>query len=256
MKRSSGSRKTAELSKSILQQLNMYTRAAGAAGVGVLALSQSAAAKIVYTPANVTFGLNQYGKYPIDFNHDGITDLTLSFFHTVRSVGFTSSFREYADRPNSVWRAPVGSRLANCTKAGGIIGRDRNFAYGSLYVGYVKGSDGKFLYGGLCEKHGKGVNDGYLGVRFMINGEPHFGWVRLTVMGGHPFKAELTGYAYETIPNKAIIAGKTNGPDDISIEEPGAALTTPTPGPATLGALALGARGLSLWRREEPVAAT
>jgi len=126
MKRSSGSRKTAELSKSILQQLNMYTRAAGAAGVGVLALSQSAAAKIVYTPANITFGLNQYGKYPIDFNHDGITDLTLSFFHTVRSVGFTSSFREYADRPNSVWRAPVGSRLANCTKAGGIIGRDRN----------------------------------------------------------------------------------------------------------------------------------
>jgi len=75
-------------------------------------------------------------------------------------------------------------------------------------------------------------------------------------MGGHPFKAELTGYAYETIPNKAIIAGKTNGPDDISIEEPGAALTAPTPGPATLGALALGARGLSIWRREEPVAAT
>ena len=38
MRRSTGPRKTASLSKSILQQLNMYTRAAGAAGVGVLAL--------------------------------------------------------------------------------------------------------------------------------------------------------------------------------------------------------------------------
>jgi hypothetical protein len=40
MKRSSGLRKTADLSVSIHQQLNMYALAAGAAGVGVLALAQ------------------------------------------------------------------------------------------------------------------------------------------------------------------------------------------------------------------------
>ena len=62
------------------------------------------------------------------------------------------------------------------------------------------------------------------------------------------FSATLTGYAYETIPGKAIIAGATKGPDDA---EPTASLKAPTPAPATLGMLALGAPGLSIWRREE-----
>jgi len=47
---------------------------------------------------------------------------------------------------------------------------------------------------------------------------------------GHnkPLKALLTGYAYETIPNKAIITGKTKGPDMITVQ------------PGSLGALAAG----------------
>jgi hypothetical protein len=56
MKHSSGPRKTANLSESVHQQLNMYGVAAGAAGVGMLALAQPSEAKIVYTPANVQFG--------------------------------------------------------------------------------------------------------------------------------------------------------------------------------------------------------
>jgi hypothetical protein len=72
------------------------------------------------------------------------------------------------------------------------------------------------------------VSDRYLGVRFNIQGKTHFGWARLTVHDkGHNITAVLTGYAYETVPNKAIIAGRTKGPD-VVIE------------PATLGKLALG----------------
>jgi hypothetical protein len=41
--------------------------------------------------------------------------------------------------------------------------------------------------------------------------------------------ATLTGYAYETIPNKPIITGETKGPDVITLD------------PATLGHLAVGA---------------
>jgi hypothetical protein len=62
--------------------------------------------------------------------------------------------------------------------------------------------------------------------------------------------AVLTGYAYETIPGKAIVAGQTKGTDDIS-EGPDAALIPNSPQPAVLGALALGAPGLSIWRREQ-----
>ena len=60
-------------------------------------------------------------------------------------------------------------------------------------------------------------------------------------------KAVLLGYAYETIAGKAIIAGATSGPD----AEPAASLNPRTPEPATLGALAIGAPGLSIWRRRE-----
>jgi hypothetical protein len=47
MKRSSGPRKTANLSESVHQHLNMYAIAAGAAGVGMLALAPRSEAKIV-----------------------------------------------------------------------------------------------------------------------------------------------------------------------------------------------------------------
>jgi hypothetical protein len=60
----------------------------------------------------------------------------------------------------------------------------------------------------------------------------------------------LTGYAFETIPGKAIITGATKGPDDI---EPNASFGMPTPEPATLSALAMEAPGLSIRRRKETV---
>jgi len=54
--------------------------------------------------------------------------------------------------------------------------------------------------------------------------------------------AVLTGYAYETVPHKAITAGKTSGTDEVGSEK------RPD---ATLGALALGSAGFVAWRREE-----
>jgi hypothetical protein len=91
----------------------------------------------------------------------------------------------------------------------------------------------------------------YLGLKFVIQGQIHFGWARLNVKaqaGG--VVAVLTGYAYETIPNKPIITGKTKGPDDSNIETPNASLTAPA-SELTLGMLALGSTALSIWRRED-----
>ena len=229
----------------------MYAVAAGAAGVSVLALSQSATAKVVYTPANVRFGLNQQSIYQIDLNHDGITDFTLWFAYSAQTANFTSSMRVGVG-PNSVWRA-VGSRMANATKAGTIIGGGTRFCHWKFDMGYVKGTlnHGNFIFGGLWEKHGKGVKNRYLGLRFMIDGKPHFGWARLTVTGGYPFSAKLTGYAYQTIPNKPILAGQTKGPDEVGESQPSpTSLRAPSPVPATLGLLATGAQGLSIWRRK------
>ena len=90
-----------------------------------------------------------------------------------------------------------------------------------------------------------------------IKGKAHYGWLRLTVrLSGHArITATLTGYAYETVANKPIIAGATKGPDDEDQQAP-ASLNMHTRRPRMLCAWALGAPGMSIWRREESVAST
>ncbi|MGD0987816.1 MAG: hypothetical protein ABR874_08400 [Candidatus Sulfotelmatobacter sp.] len=75
--------------------------------------------------------------------------------------------------------------------------------------------------------------DHYLGFAFNIDGKEHFGWARLS-LGRFVFDhtATITGYAYETVPGKAIIAGDEGNSGEVSTAS------------ATLGALALGAPGL------------
>jgi hypothetical protein len=272
MKRSSGPRKTANLSESIHQQLNMYAISATTAGASLLALAQPSEAKIVYTPANtpIRFVVN------LDLNNDGLPDFELcnlsSFFQcsTSRRVGetgtskhpspffdwlvvFPAKAKSQQNRiwGNSTWR---GDAAAAALRAGFHIGPKRRFLPGTVDAGgqvagrlmATQGSAaGQTYYGGPW----KNVLHRYLGLKFIIKGKIHYGWARLHVHWRAPhISATLTGYAYETIPGKAIIAGATKGPDD---GEPTASVSTVTPKPATLGALAMGAPGLSIWRREE-----
>ncbi len=94
---------------------------------------------------------------------------------------------------------------------------------------------------------GKGIKAGYLGVRFKIHNELHYGWIRLCIKThveegeNNTFTATLDGYAYETIPNKSIIAGETKGADDL-VRDPG-----------SLGALAAGAPAMSASRVKQTV---
>jgi hypothetical protein len=102
----------------------------------------------------------------------------------------------------------------------------------------------------------------YLGVKFQIKGKTHYGWVRLK--NSSCLGATLTGYAYETIPGKAIKAGQTHGKDDkkaspetMKFDDPGpdASLNpiSDKSQPVSLGILALGAQGIPLWRRKEEI---
>jgi len=251
MKRSPGPRKTANLSDSLHQRLNAYALAASAAGIGVLALSPSAEAKIVYTPAHVQISHFGIFPFPLDVNNDGITDFIFPTGSLFDSGFFAWSMAvSPAVKGNRVW----GTQYASALKAGIILGNKGKFINnGSLSMGYSAGtSHGWRNFRGLWENKGRGVKNRYLGLKFIIQGKTHFGWARINFTNAA--SVILTGYAYETIPNKPIITGQTKGSDLISAEEPNAALTTPTHQPATLGALASGAPGMSIWRRMESAA--
>jgi hypothetical protein len=248
MKRSSGPRKTANLSQSTNPQLNKYALAAGAAGVGVLALASAAEAKIVYTKAHVPI----IGRVNLDLNHDGIKDFTINH----RNYGHTNQTNVFSLRQNRVWGA-AGS--ASTLPAGVRVGSNQaKFQKGRSpctvsYAGPCKLMQLCYANGttSFCEGPWLKATSGYLGLKFHIKGQIHFGSARLnrkTVAD----QWVLTGYAYETIPNRPIVTGKTKGTDDEGgIEQPTASLAMPTPEPATLGALAMGAPGLSIWRRKE-----
>jgi hypothetical protein len=242
MRRSSGPRKTADLSVSIHQQLNTYALAAGAAGVGVLALAQPVEAKIIYTPAHRVIGPDS--RYLLDLNHDGITDFTITNSYHCPDTCVSIVVAKPANGTHGV-EGPLSTRghasWAYALKAGAIIGPKRPFSASAL----------EFAISGSCHPAGSHWCNlkRYLGLSFKIHGKTHYGWARIS-MGSAigRLKAVLLGYAYETIADKPIIAGATSGPDDSG---PTASLNTPIPVPATLGALALGAPGLSIWRRKE-----
>jgi hypothetical protein len=252
MQRSSQPRTTAELSKSLHERLNTYALAASAAGVGMLALVRPAEAKIVYTPAHVQ--ITPANWVYIDLNHDGINDFVLENKYNFASI-YTSSFLScYSANHGSAnrVRGDAKSFIAFALRSGVRIGAANFPNLAPRMAKVVRNSQNSSArFGWPWANGGKGVKSRYLGLQFTIKGKTHFGWARLNVTftSKHLIDAVLTGYAYETIPGKAIVAGATKGPDD-GAQAASASIKTHTPTPAMLGTLALGAPGLSIWRRE------
>jgi hypothetical protein len=194
------------LPNSLHHQLSMYALAATAAGVGVLALAQPAAAKIVYTKTHRVIGPNQ--KYVIDLNHDGIGDFTIWNEYSC-SAGCSDLLAVRQPKWNHVAANVFSSALA--LSRGAVIDLARFRYSGGLMACACEGFQG-FWYD---------LTNRYLGLKFQIRGKNHFAWARLNVYvasDGIQITATLTGYAYETILNKPIIAGKTKGPDVVTVQ--------------------------------------
>ncbi len=255
MRRSSAARQTASLSKSVHQQLNKYAIAASAAGVGMLALNGPAEAKIVYTPVHVVL---TRGSLALDLNNDGMVDFILLDKYK-RNGQTTNNFWLYVN-PEHNGNAAVGIpgtyfKSASALNRGSQIGSKNRFdgnlmAFACSFADSTDCRVGKWF----------DLSDRYLGLKFTINGKTHYAWARLNVSfaanwGHGTLKTTLTGYAYETIPNKPIVAGMTNAPDDSSTQE-SSAIPGPIPEAGVLGALAMGAPGMSIWRRKASVGAT
>lgn len=209
MKRSPRSRKTANLPESISRCLNMYALAAGAAGVGTLALAQPLEAKIVYTKAHQVIGQN--GVYNLDLNHDGTVDFLIQEWD---NGGYSSSNALLADAAvgNAVQGKKVGFRyLAAALQRGAPIGPKQRFITGGNN-GEVMVSITHSTTGGTSHINGFWANGSnrYLGLKFKIEGKTHYGWARVKVqLQQFHITGTLTAYAYETIPNKVIRAGQT-----------------------------------------------
>ena len=202
------------LYESVHRRLNTCAIATLVAVVSVLALAQPSEAKVVYTPANVVI----QSSYNLDLNNDGITDFTIQ-----NVLKFTNRCDEYAyvdEGPASengvVPYYDINGEWPAALTQGATIGSGPQFE-GSLATMAFFSLNCPFE---RSEVPWVDVVQHYLGLRFQVNGQTHYGWARLSVLlhqgrgGGGSFVVTLTGYAYETVAGNSILAGQTSGAQD------------------------------------------
>jgi hypothetical protein len=241
-------RRATRVGPELERSLSAYAGAALAAGVSLLAITVSAEGKIVYTPADVTIPVNG-GPVPLDLNHDGIADFVLSNVFLSATSYPPSSIADLNVAPasshsrNQFWGRRIATKLGRRTFASALrphftVRASKSYFHkatkgimaglsvffepfmkpqGSTscsgYPGGGSSTNGQWMY----------VNARYLGLKFEIKGEIHYGWARLAVtrnaikIGENSIGATLTGYAYETVSNKPIVTGKTKGMDVITL---------------------------------------
>jgi hypothetical protein len=229
-------------------RLSMYALAATAAGVGMLALAQPAEGRIVYTKTHKQIGSNSV--FHLELNHDGKTDFDLK--DTFAFSNFTSSGRLFAvpgAQKNQVWGHTFLNRygFASALYAGVQIGAKGQFLPGSGLMAQTTFNGGARRPPGQasCTAPWANVSNRYLGLKFVISGQVHFGWARLNVScSNQHVTAVLTGYAYETVSDRPIVTGKEKAAEDLdSASQRGISPGTLALQPASLGQLALGALG-------------
>ncbi len=225
MKRSLLPRNTAKLPGPLNHQLSLYALAASAAGVGLLALSRPAEAKIIYTKTH-----QGVGGYYLDLDNSGTGDFLFSTYGNCTSFGGLCQDELTLLDVRGSDRFEEHSSLVVALSKGAVVGPKSPFLkhQRAAVMAYVEWTSAQRV----VRSSGNWINvkNRYLGLKFGIKGKTHYGWARLDVSfqpkGG--ISGTLTGYAYETVPSKPIIAGKTKGPDVITAQ------------PTTLGRLALG----------------
>ena len=257
-------RPTVALRWGLEKSLSAYASAALASGVSLLAITASSEAKVIYTKA-YTIIPNSGASVILDLNHDGIADFSFrnEIYSYDHGTGFSlrvgcalsnsgTSTAGCLYQTNQIWgKGVVSNRFASALRPGFLVRPSKSYFQqraavgrgalvarvetGGTTSGPFNGSAGQWLY----------TKYRYLGLKFVISGQVHYGWARLDVTLIRPtlkargIYAVLTGYAYETVPNKPIITGRTTGPDVITLD------------PATLGHLAQGASGISAWREKK-----
>jgi hypothetical protein len=224
---------------------------ASAVGLGVLALPPVGNAEVVYTPANQSINENER-RLQIDFNHDGIPDASLSV------QGYCNSGSGFRECFGSIFALGLqgneamtsGAGFASAAKIGKIIGRKDQFQ------DFPEMAKGRSEFNGFNQTSthtSKGpwvnVKNRYLGFKFKIGGEAHYGWARLTTQGfpGVP-SARLTGYAYETVANQPIVAGM-QAESETQMTAPDNVDTQQDRNQASLGMLAGGVAALEILRK-------
>jgi hypothetical protein len=235
------------------RQIGLYSLAATVAGVSMLALAEPSAAEVVVTKKTIPIPLTadtRQKPVKISMANNGIDNFSFILDNGSDSAGPRQLLIDAVSPGQSGAQNEflVGGDFyskALALSRGVTIGPSPSFSFSGALIEGTNSSQGGYYSRGYW---GGNPTNKYLGVRFQLKGQTHYGWIRLTVTVDTKSKkpsleATITGYAYESVANKPIKAGAA------AMATVDARVSDVTNRPS-LGMLAAGAEGMTLWRRE------
>jgi hypothetical protein len=210
-------KRSKEQKTKLSKKLKSYTT------IALSAIAADASSQVIYTDIRDTTLINNGDFFDIDLNNDGINDLNITLSKSIYSSTY-SSYSIYVNynsvNANASSNNQVNTLLntsysineafafnnnqninssANSWNSYGIVG---GFATGSIVNPYST----SYLNINIGQFPGQG--DRFLGVRFRIGANTHYGWVRLDV-SAFSDSVTIKDFAFDTTANTPILAGDT-----------------------------------------------
>ena len=201
------------MNKDLQKRLGKYT-AAAAALVG----ATGANAQIVYTDVNPDFAHpgNEVG-YGLDLNNDANFDFALFSLDTTLASGnrirntVVAPYGTAAASNAIAGEAPSGYDYALALNNGDMIDNTLNWIAATNTMAYNVNSANPY------NENWNGVTDKYLGLKFVVAGNTHYGWARLDVLAIADIWT-LKDYAFNASPNTGLTAGQMTGVSTMAME--------------------------------------
>ncbi|WP_343768137.1 T9SS type A sorting domain-containing protein [Gangjinia marincola] len=183
----------------------------GAMSAAILGAS-SATGQIVYTDLDPDQDSQTGDAFPFDLNDDGIDDFSLDIFDAAGGPGAVI-FPGINGSVNSS-NGFIGFTAGNYTYPA-------NLSSGAVIDGnatIVEGNRGDLNFYGCAYSNSQFCDDtidGFIGLKFVVDGNTHYGWVRLDLTGDAS-NMIIKDFAFNATPDTAINAGDQG---DLSIED-------------------------------------
>jgi hypothetical protein len=156
----------------------------------------------------------QFSIYPLDLNNDATVDFIIASRDTLTADG---RIRVSLAVPYGAGNAVAGETPSNYDYAlaldiNSMIDASVNWIAASNTMAY--NVDGANPY----NENWNGVTDKYLGLKFVVGGNTHYGWARLDV-DALADSLVLKDYAYNATPDAGILAGAMVNLSEKTIEK-------------------------------------
>ncbi|MGL5890008.1 MAG: T9SS type A sorting domain-containing protein [Bacteroidia bacterium] len=194
------------MESTLRKKLKAYSLAAGSL------TAAAAQGQIVYTDISPDVTLNGPSNYSLDMDNNGQPELQFMFYSYADSTGSTSLnyqiiFNSTATLGNlyqNMIPFPTAMNIGDSIRPSAPDWRDTSFYGGYQYLAVVS------TYGSQTATFGNwlGATDKYVGIRFNINNQPHYGWIRLTV-GATANQIVVKDFAYRTTSGIGLTAGQS-----------------------------------------------